>query len=165
MPTTVLTPGMGRHGRSGRNFATTFSLSGGMRLRSHRSHRRRRGTLAALVCVTAVAAGAPPGALGAAEVTGSAVQHIFAQCASGHLSGNYTVGELQQALSVMPATVSQYTSCPDVVQTAIVRTQRHQGADATAGSHTAFLPLPIVAILAALVGTTAVLGLMALRRR
>lgn len=118
-----------------------------------------------MLCIAAFCAAAPAGALATTRVTGSAVQHIFDQCASGHLSGDYTVGELQQALSVMPATVSQYTSCPDVVQSAIVRTQRHQGPNATVTSHGAFLPLPVIAILAVLIGSAGVLGVMALRRR
>jgi hypothetical protein len=136
-----------------------------MTLRSRPSGPRRPARLALLLCVVTVWAVAPAGALGAVRVTGSAVQQIFAQCASGHLSGSYTVGELQQALNVMPATVSQYTSCPDVVQSAIVRTQRHQGAGATVSSHGTFLPLPVIAVLAVLLGTAGVLGVMALRRR
>ena len=120
---------------------------------------------AVLVCIAVSSVVVPGVALGAVRSAGSPVQQIFNQCASGHLSGTHTVGELQQALSVMPATVSQYTSCPDVVQTAIVDTQRHQGADGTIHASSAFLPLPVIAVLAALIGTAGVLGVMALRRR
>jgi hypothetical protein len=134
-------------------------------LRWHPPARRRRARLALLLCVATVWAVTPAGALGAVRVTGSAVRQIFAQCASGHLSGSYTVGELQQALNVMPATVSQYTSCPDVVQSAIVRTQRHRGANATVSPRGPFLPLPVIAVLAVLLGTAGVLGVMAFRRR
>ncbi len=109
----------------------------------------------------AVLVGAPAGALAVA----SPVQEIFDQCAGGHLSGNYTVEQLQQALSVMPAAVSQYTSCPDVVQSAILRTRHHRGADTAAQSGGAFLPPPVIAILAALITTAGVLGVMAVRRR
>lgn len=136
-----------------------------MRLTWLRSGRRRPAAAVVLLCVAALVAAAPGGALGAVRPAASPVQQIFNQCASGHLSGSYTVGELQQALSVMPATVSQYTSCPDVVQTAIVATQHHRGAQATVQGHSTFLPLPLIAVLAALVGTAGVLGVMALRRR
>jgi hypothetical protein len=96
---------------------------------------------------------------------GSALRQIFLQCTTGHLSGDYTVGQLQQALSVMPASVSQYTSCPDVVQTALIQTRHHRGASATVHSHGAFLPAPVIAVVAVLLGSAGVLGVMALRRR
>lgn len=152
-----------------RNFPRGFSFWRWMKLRTWfrwlASGRRRLAMPAALVCVAVSLAVAPGGALGAVRATSSPVQQIFDQCASGHLSGSYTVGELQQALSAMPATVSEYTSCPDVVQLAIIRTQHHRGAAAAVHSHGAFLPLPLVAILAVLVGSAGVLGVMALRRR
>ena len=152
-----------------RNFAGGRSLWRRMKPRTRfrwlLMRRRRPAAVAVVVGIAALAAVTPGVALGAVRTAGSPVQQIFDQCASGHLSGDYTIGELQQALSVMPATVSQYTSCPDVVQTAIVDTQHHRGAEATIHAHGAFLPLPVVAILAALLGTAGVLGIMALRRR
>jgi hypothetical protein len=149
-----------------RNFVTTSSFWRWMKRRTGfrglHSGRLRRALPAVLLCI--VAAATPGVALGAVR-TASPVQQIFDQCASGHLSGSYTVGQLQQALSVMPATVSQYTSCPDVVQTAIVDTRHHRGASGAIDAHGAFLPLPLVAIVAALVAAAGVLGVMALRRR
>ncbi len=125
-----------------------------------RSGVRRRLT-AVVVGLAVVLVAASQGA----QAATSPVQAIFNQCASGHLSGNYTVEQLQQALSVMPAAVSQYTSCPDVVQSAIIRTRHDGGPDAAIRSSGAFLPLPVIAILAALIATAGVLGVMALRRR
>ena len=128
----------------------------------------RRGPTAltaALAAVVALLGLAPAAAIGGVRPTGAAVQQILGQCASGHLSGNFTVGQLQQALSVMPASASQYTSCPDVVQTAIVDSQRHRGAGPGAHSAGTFLPAPVIAILAVLVGGAAVLGVMAVRKR
>jgi hypothetical protein len=120
--------------------------------------------MALLLCLFATMA-VPGEGLGAVQVQVSAVQQIFQQCTSGHLSGAYTVGELQQALSAMPAAVSEYTSCPDVVQTAIVNTQHHRGADTPGRSAGSFLPLAVVAVLAVLVASAGTLGIMALRRR
>jgi len=120
--------------------------------------------VAVMLCLT-VTLVAPGVALGAVRVQGSAVQEIFQQCTSGHLSGAYTVGELQEALSAMPAAVSEYTSCPDVVQTAIVRTQHHQGAGITGQSGSSFLPVAVLGLVAVLLGSAGVLGIMALRRR
>jgi hypothetical protein len=148
-----------------RNFAPALSfwrrMSGGRRFRS--LLRARRATLVAFLCVSVslflVPAAAP------ASSGGSAVRQIFAQCTSGHLSGDYTVGQLQQALSVMPASVSQYTSCPDVVQTALIQTRHHLGTPAAVHSPRAFVPAPVIAVLAVLLGSAGVLGVMALRRR
>lgn len=111
-----------------------------------------------------------PGAVSAAALAappagGAALHQIFAQCPSGHLSGGFSVAQLQQALSVMPAAVSQYTSCPDVVQTALIRTRHLQGVGAVTGGHSSFLSLPVIAGLAVLLATGAGLGVMALRKR
>jgi hypothetical protein len=135
----------------------TFSALGSVQRGSTR--------LVALLCVAAAVALTPVGALAASRPSRSPLQAISAQCPSGHLSGDYTLAQLQQALSVMPSTVRQYTSCPDVVQAAIFRTQHHRGSTATISTSSSFLPTPLVAILVVLILGAGGFGALALRRR
>ncbi|HWE10304.1 MAG TPA: hypothetical protein VG325_13200 [Solirubrobacteraceae bacterium] len=118
-----------------------------------------------IVCLAALAGVKPPGALAASSAPGSAVRAIFAQCASGRLSGGYTSAQLRQALNSMSATVRQYTSCPDVVQAAIFRSQHHRGSVAAITSTGQFVPTPVVAVLGVLIVGAGGLGILAFLRR
>ena len=160
--------GSALNGAAVRNFAPRFSFSRRMRFRGPPrllAVLRRPAALVVVLGAAAVPAAVPAAGLAAVRVTGSAVQQIFAQCPSGHLSGGYSVAQLQQALTVMPAAVSEYTSCPDVVQSAIASSEHHRGGTAGAGAGGTVLPVPVIAGLAVLLATAGALGVMALRRR
>jgi hypothetical protein len=118
-----------------------------------------------LMCLATAVLLTPGAALGGSRAVGASVQAISAQCPSGHLSGGYTLAQLQQALSVMPTEVRQYTSCPDVVQAAILRTQHHHGSTAAIGSTSSVFPTPLVAILVVLILGAGAFAVLALRRR
>jgi hypothetical protein len=113
-------------------------------------------TAAVLVC---------PDALGASRASGSSVQAVLAQCSSGHLSGDYTLVQLRQALHMMQSAVMQYTSCPDVVQAAILGAQHHGGSIGAISSGGSFLPTPVLAILGLLILGAGAFSVLALRRR
>ena len=122
--------------------------------------------LLALICATAaigaVALPAPP-----APAAGNAVIN---DCqANGQLTHPYTVGQLRHALSVMPASVKQYTSCFDVVQNALVSARKHNGTAPASGSSkgggSSFLPTPVIIILVVLILAALTFGALAIRRR
>jgi hypothetical protein len=120
--------------------------------------------LTALACATAalaVCAWVPPAALGAG---GNA---IINDCESnGQLTHTYTLKQLQRAQAVMPASVKEYTNCPDVIQQAIATAKRHHGTVPTGGSSGgSFLPTPVIVILVVLILAAVTFGAIAIRRR
>jgi hypothetical protein len=125
--------------------------------------RRLLAFICAAAVVGAVALPAP-----AALAAGNAVIN---DCqANGQLTHSYTVGQLRHALSVMPASVKQYTSCFDVVQNALVSARKHNGtAPASGGSSkgggSSFLPTPVIIIIVVLILAALTFGALAIRRR
>jgi hypothetical protein len=121
--------------------------------------------LLALICAAATAAtalSAPP-----ALAAGNA---IINDCqANGQLTHPYTVKQLRHALSVMPASVKQYTSCFDVVQNALVSARKHNGtapaSGAKGGGGSSFLPTPVIIVLVVLILAALTFGALAIRRR
>jgi hypothetical protein len=102
----------------------------------------------------------------AGAVSGPALNTIFKECSSGHLAGTFTVRQLQDAMTGMPTSLKQYTSCPDVVQTAIFKAAQHnRGGTVASASSGPLVPTPLVVILALLVAAAAGFGLLAIRRR
>jgi hypothetical protein len=89
--------------------------------------------------------------------------------ANGQLTHPYTVRQLRHALSVMPASVKQYTSCFDVVQNALVSARKHNGTAPASGSSkgggSSFLPTPVIIILVVLILAALTFGALAIRRR
>lgn len=125
---------------------------------------RGSASLAMLACLAVIVLPATD-ALGASRASSQSVQAILEQCPSGQLSGHYTLAQLQQAQSIMPAYTRQYTSCPDVVQEAIIGTQHHRGNAAAIHPSGSFLPTPIIAVLLVLIVGAGALGCLELRRR
>jgi hypothetical protein len=121
--------------------------------------------LFALICAVA-ALGATAAATPPALAAGNA---IINDCqANGQLTHPYTVRQLNHALSVMPASVKQYTSCFDVVQNALVSARKHNGTAPASGGNgggSSFLPTPVIIILVALILAAVTFGALAIRRR
>jgi hypothetical protein len=120
--------------------------------------------LLAIICATA-ALGATTGVVPPALAAGNAVIN---DCqAHGQLTHPYTVGQLRHALSVMPASVKQYTSCSDVVQNALVSARKHHGQlpVSTGSGGSSFLPTPVIIILVVLILGAVTFGALAIRRR
>jgi hypothetical protein len=122
--------------------------------------------LLALICAAAAvgAAALPaPRALAAGNA-------IINDCqANGQLTQPYTVRQLRHALSVMPASVKQYTSCFDVVQNALVSARKHNGtvpvSKSSKGGGSSFLPTPVIIVLVVLILAAVTFGALAIRRR
>jgi hypothetical protein len=122
--------------------------------------RRLLAIICAAAALGATAAVAPP-----APAAGNAVIN---DCqAHGQLTHPYTVGQLRHALSVMPASVKQYTSCSDVVQNALVSARRHHGKlpVSTGSGGSSFLPTPVIIVLVVLILGAVTFGALAIRRR
>ncbi len=85
----------------------------------------------------------------------------------GGLHGSYTVSQLRHALQVMPAEDKEYTSCPDVINRALLQAIGHGGTSkgVGGGGSSSFLPTPVIVILVLLVLAAVTLGAVALRRR
>ncbi len=122
--------------------------------------RRLLALVCALVTLAVPAAVATP-----ALAAGNA---IINDCQSnGQLTHPYTVKQLRHALAVMPATVKQYTSCFDVVQSALVSARKH-GGTAPAGSgggSSSFLPTWLIIVIVVVLLAAVTFGAMAIRRR
>jgi hypothetical protein len=122
--------------------------------------------LLALICAAATlgATALPaPSALAAGNA-------VINDCqANGQLTHPYTVRQLRHALSVMPASVKQYTSCFDVVQNALVSARKHNGtapaSKSSKGGGSSFLPTPVIIILVVLILAALTFGALAIRRR
>jgi hypothetical protein len=124
--------------------------------------RRLLALICAAAAVGAVALPSPP-----ALAAGNA---IINDCqANGQLTHPYTVRQLRHALSVMPASVKQYTSCFDVVQNALVSARKHNGTAPPSGSSkgggSSFLPTPVIIILVVLILAALTFGALVIRRR
>jgi hypothetical protein len=111
-------------------------------------------------------------ALASATVAGPALgagNAVLNDCqATGKLTHPYTVAQLRHALAVMPATTKQYTSCFDVVQSALVSARKHNGklpVASTTGGGSSFLPTPVIIILVVLILGAVTFGALAIRRR
>jgi hypothetical protein len=121
--------------------------------------------LLALIC-GAAAAGALALSTALALAAGNA---IINDCqANGQLTHPYTVQQLRHALSVMPATVKQYTNCFDVVQNALVSARKHHGTTpvhSSNGGGSSFLPTPVIVILVVVILAALTFGALAIRRR
>ncbi|MGI9185809.1 MAG: hypothetical protein ACR2GZ_12780 [Solirubrobacteraceae bacterium] len=123
---------------------------------------RRLLTIALLGAALALAAFASARAVAA----GSGAQAVLAQCpqAAG-LTGKFTVAQLQQALRIMPAVTKEYTSCPDVINRALLAAVGHGGKSGGGGGGGSFLPTPVIILLVVLVLLAVTFGAVAVRGR
>ncbi len=117
----------------------------------------------AIAVVLAAALSAAPGA-----VASPGSQAITDCNTHGRLTRHYTVSQLHDALSRMPAVVKEYTDCYDVVQRALladVAGSHPTDSGGSGGSGGSFLPTWLIVVLVLLGLAAATLGAVALRRR
>lgn len=91
----------------------------------------------------------------------------IADCtAHGRLTQHYSVAQLHNALSAMPADVQEYTNCYDVIQNALLAEipGKHKDApSSSSGGSSVSTPVVAAIVVLALGGITA--GAVAIRRR
>ncbi len=114
--------------------------------------------------VIAIAAACAVGLIAAAPAAG-ANDPILQDCLLHRtgLTGHYTVAALRHALLVMPQESREYTSCPDVINRALLATIKINRAGG--GGSGSFLPVAVPIVLAVLVVVAAGFGAQALRIR
>jgi hypothetical protein len=122
------------------------------------------GAVTALAGSASLAVLVPPTALAA-----SSSSAIIADCYAhpGGLTGHYTVAQLRTALQVMPPETKEYTSCPDVVNRALLAAiaTGKSGGGGSGGGSGSFLPTPVIVILIVLILVAVTFGAVAIRRR
>jgi hypothetical protein len=127
---------------------------------------KRSLRLSALVCGLVVLAISLGFAVPASAASGSAV---IADCNSHNtLTKTYSISELETALNTMPADVSEYTDCKDVItRELLIQQGKIKGKDSSGGgsSSGSFLPTPVIIVLVVLLLAAATFGALALRRR
>lgn len=125
---------------------------------------RRVLTLTAVVLVMA-AVGVLAGASAATAATRSAP---VVDC-SAHLklTHHYSTAELEQALNTMPADLSEYSDCAQVIQDQLLAQlgKRNTNGGSGAGSGGSFLPAPVIIAIVVLALAAVALGGLALVRR
>ena len=126
----------------------------------------RRLTLWLLGAACALTLLAPGPVLAQTSGTSNAVISDCLAHPSG-LSGDYTVGQLRLALEVMPAETSEYTSCPDVINRALLAAIRPGGkaGGGTGNDSGSFLPTPVIVVLVLLGLGAITFGAISVRRR
>jgi len=118
--------------------------------------RLRRAIAIAAACAVGLIAAGP-----AAGANDPVLQDCLLHRAG--LTGHYTVAELRHALQVMPQESREYTSCPDVINRALLATIKINKTGG--GGSGSFLPVPVLIVLAVLVVAAAGFGAQALRNR
>ena len=107
------------------------------------------------------------GAIGASVAGAAGGNAIINDCeANGQLTHTYTLAQLRHALSVMPASVKQYTNCYDVIQQGLIQARKTGTAGpATSSGGGSFLPTPVIIVIIVLLVGAAAFGVLALMRR
>jgi hypothetical protein len=122
--------------------------------------------LIALVWGLALFAASLGAAVPASAASGASA---IADCnAHNTLTHTYSISQLQNALTTMPADVAEYTDCKDVITRALLTQEgKLKGGDKSGGSSSSssFLPTPVIVVLVVLVLAAATLGALAIRRR
>lgn len=128
---------------------------------------RRTATIPILAAVCALSASlyGPGGAVAATPQN-----PVLADCGAhpGGLVGHYTVQQLRHALQIMPPETREYTSCPDVVNRALLAAlgKPTSGGSSSGGSGSgSFLPTPVIVVLVVLALAAITFGALAIRRR
>jgi hypothetical protein len=122
----------------------------------------RRYLLAVLaVLAAAIATPVASGASGS-KVVADCVKHL-------KLTQKYSVGELQNALATLPADISQYSNCQDVIQRALLTAEGKAAGGGSGsrggGSGGSALPTPVIVVLVVIALAAITLGALAIRRR
>ena len=88
---------------------------------------------------------------------------------NGRLTQHYTVPQLQNALTTMPADVQEYTDCYDVIKRALLSevpgAPGGGSAATTQSSSGSFLPTPVIVVIVVLALAGISVGAFAIRRR
>ncbi len=113
----------------------------------------------------AVAAACAAGLIAAATAAGAA-NPILQDCLQHRsgLTGHYTGAQLRHALQNIPPASQEYTSCPDVINRALLAAVKLQKHPHPVGSGS-FLPVGVLIVLGLLVLAAAGFGVQALRHR
>jgi hypothetical protein len=126
---------------------------------------RRRLTFALVAMLVTLACGP----LGAASAATQKQNPVIVDCLAhpSGLTGHYTVDQLRHALQVMPPTTREYTSCPDVINRALLAAvgSGNGTSGGTGGGSGSFLPTPVIVILVLLILAAVTFGALAVRRR
>jgi hypothetical protein len=116
-------------------------------------------TLACVVAALSTLAAAAPRASASANA-------VIKDCnANGRLTQSYSTADLQSALSIMPASIKQYTNCPDVINRQLDLQLKGKGKGGGGGSGGSFLPTPVIVLLVLLALAAVTFGAVAVRRR
>jgi hypothetical protein len=122
--------------------------------------------LSVLVCGLIALALSLGAAVPASASSGSAV---VADCNSHNtLTHSYSISQLETALNTLPADVSEYTDCKDVITRELLIQQgklKGKGSSGSSSSSGSFLPTPVIIVLVVLLLAAATFGALALRRR
>lgn len=126
----------------------------------------RRVAILLLSTVCALSMLAPVPVL--AQTSGSS-NAVISDCLGhpGGLTGSYTVGQLRLALQVMPAETKEYTSCPDVINRALLTAIGTIGPARRGGGNGSgsFLPTPVIVVLVLLALGSITFAAISIRRR
>jgi hypothetical protein len=91
---------------------------------------------------------------------------VIADCdAHDRLTKHYTQAELKNALATMPADVSEYTNCQQVIETALTAAGGGGSNGSGSGSGGSFLPTPVIVVLVLLILAAVTFGAINVRRR
>jgi hypothetical protein len=107
------------------------------------------------------------GAVGVTMAFASGLSPPVADCnAHTRLTRHYTVKQLENALATMPAEISEYSDCHDVIShQLLVQLGRARSGGGSGGGGGTFLPAWLIALLAVLVVGAAGFGVLAMRER
>jgi hypothetical protein len=98
----------------------------GSRPRRYDNMRRLHLPIAVLAALTLIIP--ISGFVAAAPALAYNVGTVYRDCENnGQLTGHYSQAELQAALNQLPAQVSEYSACADVIRQALVRASSHSG--------------------------------------
>jgi hypothetical protein len=123
-----------------------------IRIRSH--------ILVALVAATAACC------MSAAPAWAGIGAPVIADCqAHDSLTQHFTVAQLKNALATMPADVSEYTNCEQVIQTALASGGSGASNGSGSGSGGSFLPTPVIIVLVLLILGGITFGAVKYRQR
>lgn len=91
---------------------------------------------------------------------------VIADCqAHDALTKHYSEAELKNALATLPADVSEYTNCVQVIQTALTAAGGGGSNGSGSGSGGSFLPTPVIIVIVVLILTAATFWAVNVRRR
>jgi hypothetical protein len=126
---------------------------------------RRRLIIALLVATIAL----PALASGAQPAAAASVNPVITDCLAhpGGLTGSYSVAQIRHALGVMSPETREYTSCPDVLNRALLAAlgKGTASGSSSSGGSGSFLPTPVIIVLVVLVLAAVTFGALAIRRR